>query len=44
MLDAVRIFHYNHILDITNEPVHEKTNNLGSEQVQHKLGGTTTDG
>ena len=24
------------------EPVHEKTNNLGSDQVQHKLGCTIT--
>ena len=25
------------------EPVREKTNNLGSDQVQHKLGCTVTD-
>ena len=26
-----------------NEPVHEKTNNLGSDQVRHKPGCTITD-
>ena len=28
---------------IFNEPVHEKTNNLGSDQVRHKLGCTITE-
>ena len=28
---------------IINEPVHEKTNNLGSDQVLHKLGCTVTE-
>ena len=26
-----------------NEPVHEKTNNLGSNQVRHKMGCTVTE-
>ena len=28
--------------DILNEPVHDKTNNLGSDQVRHKSGCTIT--
>ena len=30
-------------LDILFEPVHEKTNNLGSHQARHKLGCTITE-
>ena len=32
-----------HQLTIINEPVHEKTNNLGSDQVRHKPGCTVTE-
>ena len=31
------------VFSLFNEPVHEKTNNLGSDQVRHKPGCTVTE-
>ena len=34
---------YVNCLGLLDEPVHEKTNNLGSDQVRHKPGCTVTE-
>ena len=44
MRDSQGISVYNYSgPEVLNEPVHEKTNNLGSDQVQHKPACTVTE-